>query len=69
MEWKYLTTAPNQLTAEMWRDTLIDEGIPAKIAPQDVISFMGVSSMPCRLMVPEERVEEAAKILEAHHQE
>ena len=68
-EWKYLTTAPNQITAEMWRDLLIEEGIPAMIAPQDVVSFLGVSALPCRIMVPEERVEEAAMILEAQRQE
>ena len=68
-KWKRLITAPNQLTAEMWRDLLIDEGIPAMIAPQDAVSFMGISPKPCRIMVPEERIEEATRILEAHQQE
>ena len=68
-KWKYVITAPNQLTAEMWRDMLIEEGIPAVIAPQDVVSFMGISPNPCRIMVPEERVEEATRILEAQRQE
>ena len=68
-KWGYLIAAPNQLTAEMWRDILIDVGIPAMIAPQDAVSFMGVSAMPCRIMVPEERIAEATRILEAHRQE
>ncbi|OGO04148.1 MAG: hypothetical protein A2Y60_02930 [Chloroflexi bacterium RBG_13_54_9] len=68
-KWKYLVTAPNQITAEMWRDLLIEEGIPAMIAPQDAVSFMGVSALPCRIMVPEEKLDEATKILEAQRQE
>jgi len=39
------------------------------IAPQDAVSFMGVSALPCRIMVPEEKLDEATKILEAQRQE
>ena len=46
-----LTTAPDQLTAEIWKDILLQQGIPAMVNPQDAISFMGVSSFPCRIMV------------------
>ena len=46
-----LTSAPDQLTAEMWRDILLQEGVPTAINAGDVASFLGVSSWPCRLMV------------------
>jgi hypothetical protein len=50
-KWELLTTAPDQLTAEIWVDILSQNGIPAVINPQDTISFMGVSTFPCRIMV------------------
>jgi hypothetical protein len=50
-KWLLLTTAPDQLTAEIWRDILLQHGIPAMVNPGDAISFMGVSSFPCRIMV------------------
>ncbi|MDH5695198.1 MAG: DUF2007 domain-containing protein [Dehalococcoidia bacterium] len=49
--WLLLTTAPDQLTAEIWKNILLQEGVPAMINPQDSISFMGVSGFPCRIMV------------------
>jgi hypothetical protein len=50
-KWLLLTTAPDQLTAEIWRDILLQHGIPAMVNPGDAMSFMGVSSFPCRIMV------------------
>jgi len=50
-KWLLLTTAPDQLTAEIWRDILLQNGIPAMVNPGDAMSFMGVSSFPCRIMV------------------
>ena len=49
--WLLLTTAPDQLTAEIWKDILLQEGVPAMVNPEDSISFMGVSGFPCRIMV------------------
>jgi len=49
--WLLLTTAPDQLTAEIWKDILLQENIPTMVNPEDTISFMGVSAFPCRLMV------------------
>jgi len=49
--WLLLTTAPDQLTAEIWKDILLQEGVPAMVNPEDTISFMGVSGFPCRIMV------------------
>jgi hypothetical protein len=61
--WELLTTAPDQLTAEIWTDILIQNGIPAMINPQDAISFMGVSSLPCRIMVAYGYRQKAQEIL------
>ena len=55
--------APDQLTAEMWRGLLINTGIPARIGPGDVASFLGVSSYPCRVMVEEEHLAKAVTAL------
>jgi len=63
MKWVLLTTAPDQLTAEMWVKLLQQEGIPAMLKPGDAVSFLGVSAMPCRLLVPEGRVGEARAVL------
>ncbi len=62
-KWKLLTVAPDQLTAEMWQEMLAREGIPAAVNPGDTASFMGVSVLPCRLMVAEEYLERAKQIL------
>ena len=62
--WVYLTTAPDQLTAELWQELLRNENVPAMVRAGDTASFMGVSNAPCRLMVPEERLQEARRLLE-----
>ena len=62
MKWVYLTTAPDQLTAELWRNILREEGIPA-ILQSDHFSYLGTSPFPCRLMVDEERKEEALALI------
>ncbi|MFH1141683.1 MAG: DUF2007 domain-containing protein [Chloroflexota bacterium] len=60
----YLTTAPGQLTAEMWQELLRSEGIPVVIRAGDTASYLGVSNAPCRLMVSEEHLAEARRLLE-----
>jgi len=55
--------APDQITAEIWCDILQKEGITAMIEPRDAVSFLGVSSLPCRIMVPEDEIEEARQTL------
>ena len=62
-KWVVVITAPDQLTAEMWRELLVDAEIPARLGPGDVASFLGVSASPCRIMVPRERMAEAADVL------
>ncbi len=67
--WVYLTTAPDQLTAEMWVELLRGQGIPAMIRPQDTASFLGTSALGCRIIVPKERLEEARWALEGRGEE
>jgi len=62
-KWVVLTTAPDQLTAEMWQDILLQEGIPAMVNPADAVSFLGVSSFPCRIMVAPGYLKQAKEIL------
>ncbi len=63
--WELATTAPDQLTAEIWVDILKQNGIPAVINPRDAISFMGVSSLPCRIMVAVGHRQQAQEILDS----
>lgn len=67
MKWVNLTTAPNELTAELWRGLLNSEGVPAMVHTGNISSYhLGVSSAPCRLMVPEDYLEDARCLLEEH---
>ena len=61
--WIKVAVAPNQLTAEMWQQRLSAEGIPSVIRASDAVTFMGVSSMPCRILVPEGWAREARAAL------
>ena len=63
MHWVVLTTAPDQLSAEMWEGLLKEAGFPAVVRPGDTASYLGVTSSPCRLLVPQERLEEARAFL------
>ena len=65
MKWTYLTTAPNELEALMWRDLLVEEGVSAMVRPGDTASYLGVSAAPCRIMVDEDQLQKAAEILES----
>ena len=64
IKWKLLTVAPDQLIAEMWRELLQQKGIPAEVNPGDTASFLGVSPLPCRLMVAESHFKKAQKVLQ-----
>ena len=63
MKWTRLITAPDQIVAEMWRDALIERGVPAVIRAGDTTSFLGVSAYPCRLLVDEDSLQESRRIL------
>ena len=64
MKWVLLTTAPDQLQAEMWRDLLVEEGFSALVRSGDTASFLGVSAYPCRILVPEGQRERAREVLD-----
>ena len=63
MKWLHLTTAPDQLEAEMWAQLLQEHGVACMVRPSDTSSFLGVSASPCRLMVREEDLERARELL------
>lgn len=64
MQWVSLAIAPDQLTAEMWCELLRNEGMPAMVQASDAVSFLGVSSKACRVVVPGDRREEAVALLQ-----
>ena len=66
MKWTHLTTAPDQLTAEMWRDLLLGEGIPAMLRGGDTTSYFGVTPFPRPILVDETREDEARRALEGY---
>jgi hypothetical protein len=61
-KWVHIT-APDQITAEIWVDVLHNAGIAAMIRPSDAVSFMGVSTMGCRVQVQEEDFSVALGVL------
>ena len=67
MSWVRLTTAPDQIVAEMWRDLLRGEGVSAVVRPGDTMtSYLGVSPYPCGIMVQEDELERAKEVLGLH---
>jgi hypothetical protein len=63
VKWVVVTTASDQLTAESWRGLLMGAGVPASLQPGDTSSFLGVSGLPCRVLVPETLLQEAQDLL------
>ena len=63
-EWVTLATAPDQIAAEMWRDLLVELGIPSTTDPGDTSRFLGVSPRPCRVRVSRSCLDEAREILD-----
>jgi rhamnogalacturonyl hydrolase YesR len=59
-EWVAAATADNEFAATLWRDILVDSGIPAYIESSGSATFLQVASalMPRRVMVPQEKLEE-----------
>ena len=66
MKWVVAATAPDHLTAEMWRELLVNAQVPARLRSGDVSSFLGVSAQPCRVLVPEHLSAQALAVLEEH---
>ena len=69
MKWVHLTTAEDQLQAEMWVNLLKQDGLSAIIKPGDTVSFLGVSAYPCRILVRERDLDRAKEVLEGSLQE
>jgi hypothetical protein len=63
IKWVYLATAPNEWTAEMWKNLLSSEGVRVMVRTGDVSSFLGSSPLPVRLMVDEKHKLRALEIL------
>ncbi len=59
MKWVYLATAQDQIEAELWCGILAEEGIKAIVRPGDATGFLGVTLVPCRVVVPEDEFEAA----------
>ena len=64
MKLALLTTAPDQITAETWCELLEYQGVPAMVRAGDTSAFLGVSVYPCRILVAENHIHHARKILE-----
>jgi Putative prokaryotic signal transducing protein len=64
MKWVNVAMAPDQLTAEMWCELLRNEGIPAMVRASDAVSFLGVSPKAARVMVAEDRRDDAVGVLQ-----
>jgi hypothetical protein len=66
MNWKVLTTAPDQLIAESWCGLIRSAGIDCKLQPGDAVGFMGVSVFPVRIMVDAPNIEAAQSVLDTY---
>ena len=53
MKWVVFATAPEQLTAEMWRDIVRQAGIICELRAGDTASYLGLSQIPVRLIALE----------------
>jgi hypothetical protein len=65
MNWKVLTTAPDQLIAESWCELIRSVDIDCMLQPGDAVGFMGVSVIPVRIMVDEQDIEQAQSLLDS----
>lgn len=65
-DWLVVQVASDQVSAEMSVAFLQEEGIPARIKASDAVSFLGTSGFGCRVLVPADRLEEAASLLADH---
>ncbi|MCS6801888.1 MAG: DUF2007 domain-containing protein [Chloroflexota bacterium] len=62
--WEHVITAPDQTIGEMLKAMLEEEGVVAMLEPEDAVSFLGVSAIPVRLMVPVEQAPVARQLLQ-----
>ena len=64
MPWVAATTGPNEPIAESWAEILRNHGIPAYVRQDTIRSYLGAAFTPVRIMVPEEGLEEAKRLLD-----
>lgn len=62
--WVVIAEEPDQLSAEIVLQFLRGAAIPARLAAGDAMSFMGLSPLPTRVLVPQEWEQEALVALE-----
>ena len=62
--WEHVTTAPDETIGEMLKAMLEEEGVVAMLEPEDAVSFLGVSAIPVRLLVPIEQAPIAKQLLQ-----
>jgi len=60
--WVEVKSAPNRMLAEMWKDLLEGEGIPAKLLPADGTLEMK-ETIPYRVYVPSDKAHILEEIL------
>lgn len=63
MAWSIFTEAPNQTIAESWCRYVVGSGVPCRLYPGDISSFMGVTASGVRLMTEEAHVEQARALI------
>ena len=63
MQWVVFASAPDETTALVWRDIVMQSGVPCELSPGDVASYLGVTTAPVRLMTGRDFVEKATAAL------
>jgi len=64
MKWEVFCEAPNQIVAEGWRSFLVAQGVPCRLYPGDVSTFMGLAQTEVRLMTTEDRLQQALELID-----
>jgi len=59
-----LVDAPDEMTAQLWRDQLRGEGIPAQLVPVGVVAYGMNPARERRLLVRQRDVARAREVLE-----
>ena len=63
MRWVVFVSAPDETTALIWRDIVLQSGVPCELSPGDVASYPGVTAAPVRLMTGNDFVAKATEVL------
>lgn len=64
MRWVRVATAPNEPLAESWAELLRRAGVPAMARRESYLrAYLGPGAAPVEVAAPEDRAEEARRIL------